>query len=428
MLAPLLAVLGLAASSACGDESHPAAPEAKLAKSALSRLTTPSTADVSSLGASNSAFAFDLYHQIATHSANENLLFSPYSISSAFAMTYAGARGATESELKTALHFDLGQAGLHEAFNATDLALASRGQGKAGADGTPFKLHIDNALWAGTANSVLPTYLDTLAVNYGAGVFVVPFSDPDAARAVINGWVSDQTEKLIPELLPVGSITARTDLVLTNTVYLDASWQSQFEPSRTHDADFTKSDGTKVKAAMMNAMLSAPYFKGNGFSAVALPYADDRLRMVAILPDEGKLQTIEDALDADWFATLAASLSPQQLALSLPKLDYRATTDLIPALKALGVHDAFELGLADFSAITGSRGMGISGVFHQAALEASEAGTIAAAATAVVFAHKSADVASGLPLTFDRPFFLAIVDQPTDTILFLGRVLDPTAP
>ncbi|MDB4989932.1 MAG: peptidase, partial [Myxococcaceae bacterium] len=190
--------------------------------SALIRAADPSTDHVSALGASNRAFAFDLYHQLALVSDGQNLLFSPLSISTALAMTYAGASGTTASEMKSALHFDLPQAQLHEAFNATDLALASRGRGLVGADGTPFRINVNNALWSqsNAQYPVVPSFLDTLALDYGAGLFQLDFEHaPEAARGSINGWVAEKTEQLIPELLPAASVDSLTRFVLTNTVY-----------------------------------------------------------------------------------------------------------------------------------------------------------------------------------------------------------------
>ena len=396
-------------------------------KSSMLRASSPSTANLSALGASNRAFAFDLYHQLSKNADGKNLLFSPYSISTALAMTYAGARGTTQSEMKTALHYDLEPGQLHEAFNAADLALASRGMGKAGADGTPFRLNVDNSIWSqkNPDYPVVPAFLDTLAVNYGAGLFQPDFkADPEGARGMINGWVSDRTQKLIPELLPQGSIDMGTRFVLTNTVYFNASWQKKFMPEKTSDAPFTKLDGSKVTASMMHEMFSMPYAEGDGYRAVALPYASNELSFVAVLPNQGQHDKVEAALSGPWFAALTAAWSNKSVELALPKLDYSAKANLNDALQALGMKAAFTSS-ADLSGMSSEPGLEITSVVHQAVIKVIEDGTIAAAATGVVVGTTSV-MQMDQQITFDRPFFIAIVDAPTGELLFVGRVLDPT--
>ena len=387
----------------------------------------PSEANVSVLGANNRAFAFDLYHQLASAQPDKNLLFSPYSISTALAMAYAGARGTTASEMKATLHFELEDAPLHEAFNATDLRLRSRAQGQAGAAGTPFQLNVDNALWTQADGLIEPQFLDTLAVNYDAGAFSLDFlSDPEGSRQTINRWVDDRTHHLIAELLPASSITSLTRLVLTNTVYFDAGWQTPFTENLTADAPFTRLDSSTATVSMMRATLTIPSARGDGFQAIALPYSNSALRFIAILPDVGAHPKVEAALSGAWFDALHAGWADQQLSVSLPKLDYGAKTTLNEPMKKLGTNDAFSDATADFTGIARGPKLFISGIFHQASLRATESGTVASAATGVVIATRHATVMDAARIVFDRPFFLAIVDEPTGTILFLGRVLDPT--
>lgn len=401
---------------------------ASASKSSMLRATAPSTTNVAALGASNRAFAFDLYHQLAKAGDGKNLLFSPYSISTALAMTYAGARTSTASEMKTALHYDLDAPLLHEAFNATDLALTSRGMGQVGADGTPFRLNVDNSIWTQKSPDypVVPAFLDLLAVNYGAGLFQPDFkADPEGARGMINGWVSDRTQKLIPELLPAGSIDTGTRFVLTNTVYFNASWQKKFMAEQTLDAPFTKLDGSKVTASMMRETFSIPYAEGDGYRAVALPYASNELRFVAVLPNLGQHDKVEAALNGPWFDALTAAWSTKSVGLSLPKLDYSAKANLNEALQKLGMKAAFT-DKADFSGMSAEPGLEITSVVHQAVIKVIENGTIATAATGVTVGTTGIMV-TDQQIAFDRPFFLAIVDAPTGELLFVGRVLDPTA-
>lgn len=394
-------------------------------KSSAARITTPSTANVEALGASNRALAFALYTELTRRNPEQNGLFSPYSISTALSMLYAGAAGSTQSEMKQALHFELAPAELFEAFNATSLALTSRGMGQVGADGTPFRLNVDNSVWTQRDYPIEAPYLDTLAKNYGAGVQQQDFrAAPEPARATINGWVSERTEKLIPELLLKGSITKDTRLVLTNTVYFNASWQTTFKTEATADGPFTTLDGSKVTASLMHAKLRAPYAEGSNYKAVALPYASAELSFVAILPNEGEFNTVEAGFDAAFFDGLQAKLAGAEVMVTFPKLDFSVKSALVDPLISLGMKAAFTDG-ADFSGITQDR-VAVDGVLHQAVLQVIEGGTIAAAATAVT-AKPTSIPAEPKTIVLDRPFLLAIYDAPTGTILFLGRVLDPTA-
>jgi serpin B len=391
----------------------------ELARSALARSTAPSTDNVAALGAGNRAFAFDLYQQAAKQPGN--VVLSPYSVSTALGMTYAGARTTTEREIEQTLHFTLEQAPLHEAFNAVDLALSSRGEGKAGADGTPFRLHVNNSIWAQRGYPIEAAYLDTLAVNYGAGVYLTDFArDAEGSRTAINEWVEQRTEELIPELLAPGIITSQTVVVLTNTVYFNAAWKTKFTEGQTRELPFRKLDGSSAAVDMMHARLSVPYAEGVDYRAVALPYANDALVMIAVLPDEGKFAAVERAFDAREFDALEARWQTTSASVGFPKLDYKTPLSLKKALMALGMVAPFTD--ADFSGMT-SRSPAIEEVIHEAVIKVFEGGTIAAAATAVILGE-SADAQS---ISFDRPFLYYVYDRPTGTILFVGRVLDPSA-
>ncbi|MDB4972500.1 MAG: peptidase [Myxococcaceae bacterium] len=391
----------------------------------LARSLAPSASELPALGASNRAFAFDLYRQLAAAEPSKNLLFSPHSISSALAMAYAGAAGVTADELRSALHFELPAAQLHEAFNATDLALAARGQSARAADGTPFKLAIDHQIWAQAGYPILPAYLDTLAVHYGAGVYQLDLAGhPEASRLQINDYVREHTAQLVPELLPPDSLNPRTRLVLTNTIYFDAAWQDAFEPTATQPGPFHKLDGSAVTVPMLNRTGQITYAQGDGFSALALPFDDEQLAFIAVLPDEGAYERVQGALSQPWFDALLGSWTSASLTLSLPRLDVRSSLELSEPLRALGMVSAFDD--ADFSNIDGSTRLRIQHIFHQASVQTTEQGTVAAAATAVVFGVKHASMVDGLQLRFDRPFFFAILDRPTGAMLFLGRVLDPS--
>ena len=201
-------------------------PQASLAQSNVQRETKPSapTSDIAKLVNGNNAFALDLYQSLRTKDGN--LIYSPYSISLALAMTYAGARGETESQMASALHFDLPQAQLHPAFNALDLALAQHGQAQS--KDQPLKLNIANAVWAEKTYPFLQNYLDLIALNYGAGIRLADFINQyEPARNEINNWVSDQTNKKINNLLAPGTLNPDTRMVLVNAIYFKADWENQ---------------------------------------------------------------------------------------------------------------------------------------------------------------------------------------------------------
>jgi serpin B len=371
----------------------------------------------------NNAFALDLYQ--ALREEDGNLFFSPYSISIALAMTYAGARGETESQMAATLHYLLSQDRLHTAFNALDLKLAKRGRGAAGQDGEAFRLNIVNALWGQKDYAFLAQYLDALAENYGAGMNLVDFINAaEASRVTINDWVEDQTEGKIKDLIPPGVIDGYTRLVLTNAIYFNAAWLHSFQEDLTHDGTFTLLDGSKVTVPMMCQQESLGYFLGEGYQAVELPYDGEELSMVILLPDAGQYEAFESSLSADRLNSILDGLSYQGVGLTMPKFEVDADFELGKTLKAMGMPLAFS-DAADFSGMTGNRDLCIGEVLHKAFVSVDEAGTEAAAATAVVM--KNTSVPQYKAVSVNRPFMFLIRDVQTNSILFVGRVLNPGA-
>ena len=382
-------------------------------------------ADSTTLASDNAAFAFAAYKQlIATTS---NLVFSPASISIALAMTYAGAAGATATEMAQALHFTLPPARLHPAFNALDQALASRGAGKLGADGGPMRLRIVNALWAEQTYTFKSDFLATLAANYGADVNLLDFAGaPNASRLIINNWVAYETENKILDLLPPDVIDNSVKLVLTDAVYFNAAWNTPFDPGETRDGSFTLLDGSWVTTKLMNAEpISLPAVQGTNYKAVSLPYADNRISLVVVVPDPGQFTQVEASLDAPALATLVAGMTTKKVSLALPRFRIETGTSLVALLKALGMPSAFSASMADFSGMDGTGGLFISEVIHKAFIDVAEKGTEAAAATAVVMKDASAPMVD-MYVRADHPFLYFLRDQPTGAILFMGRVLDPS--
>jgi serpin B len=396
----------------------------ELLRSALKREQMPdvSAADAQQLAKDQQAFSAALYAQL-TH-AGPNLFFSPYSIATALAMTYAGASGETKREMAEALHFSLPEPTLHAAFNAVDLALAKRVQERPEMEtGDSFQLNTNNANFARKGLDVKRDFLDVLALHYDSGLFLADFaSEPEREREAINGWVAERTEQRIEELLPESSIDADTQMVLVNTIYFKGSWQAKFDPKETMDAIFHAASGD-VTVAMMHAAARGRYARGADYQVVERPYVSPSVRMLLVLPDEGRLDAVEARLASGLFDEARAALSEHMVDLRLPRFSFRASFELDGVLKAMGMERAFS-GDADLSGIASTPGdLFIDQVYHQAFVAVDEQGTEAAAATAVVVTRESAP--QNVAVTFDRPFLFFVYDEPTTQILFAGRFSQP---
>lgn len=404
----------------------------EVTRSTKQRITSPqvSPAELSQLVGGNSTFAFDLYRAVRQDNVGKNLFYSPFSISIALAMTYAGARGNTETEMAQALQFTLSQDRLHPNFNALDLELMSRGQEAQGKDGGKFRLNIANATWGQKDYSFLPAYLDTLAENYDAGLRLLDFSaDAETARLTINEWVSQKTEQKIKDLIAPGMLDSLTRLVLTNAVYFNAAWKDKFDANATHDGEFQKIDGSKVTVAMMQKKDDGfGYAKAGGCQAVELPYDGEELSMVVLLPDAGTFESFEAALNSDKVDNILNNLQTAMVDLTIPKFKTESGFLVASAMQSLGMKDAFDDN-ADFSGMSDQAladNLHISDIIHKAFIAIDEAGTEAAAATAVVM-KANAIPAESATVKLDRPFLFLIRDIKTGTILFVGRIMDPKA-
>ena len=410
-------ILGLAACA------QPVAGE--VIQSEKPRVTSPNVgeADLATLVEGNSAFAFNLYQ--ALREGDGNLFYSPYSISLALAMTYAGAQGETAQQMADTLQFVLPQNRLHPAFNDLDLELARRGEGAEGKDGEGFRLNIVNAIWGQKDYEFLSEFLDLLAENYGAGLRILDFaSAPEESRITINNWVSDQTEGRIEDLIPQGLIDALTRLVLTNAIYFNAAWQYPFEEDMTEDGPFYLLDGGEVTVPMMRQTELFGYAEGDGYQAVELPYDGGELSMIILLPQAGQFETFEGSLDAQQVDEIIGRLEHRQVTLAMPRFEFESSFGLREALVAMGMPVAFS-GDADFSGMTGNRDLFIAEVIHKAFVSVDEAGTEAAAATAVVM-PTSMPPDEIIEVTVNRPFVFLIHDIETGAILFIGRVVNPS--
>ncbi len=322
----------------------------------------------------------------------------------------------------------VGADALGPAINALQAALDSRNGTFTSFDGTdqPVALHVANTAFGQRDLTFQPDYLDVLASRFGAGIRLVDYkTDAEGARGLINRWVSDQTEQRIPQLLQKGTLDEMTRLVLVNAIYLKAPWLTPFMLDATKSGPFTTADGTVVQAQLMK-LETTPllYAKGAGWQAVEVPYLGGSLAMTLIVPDD--LVTFEATFDAAAFTKVVGALASKEVDLSMPKFDIQTATGLGDQLAAMGMPLAFDPNAADFSGMTTTEQLYISAVVHQANITVDEMGTEAAAATAVV-AGATALPADVTELTINRPFLFALRDVPTGAVLFLGRVVDPTA-
>ncbi len=371
-------------------------------------------AETGAVAAGNNAFATNLYAKLGE--GEGSLFFSPFSISTALAMTHAGARGQTAEQMAKTLHFDLPQDRLHPTMGGLVRQLNEAGKQKGA------KLIVANALWGHRDCAFLKPFLATNDRHYGAGLRRVDFTSPETARATINGWAADRTNKLIPELIPPGVLNALTRLVLTNAIYFKGTWRTQFEPKRTRELPFTLATGDKVQTPMMHQTAHFGYTEARGWQALELPYQGRELSMVVVLPRaHDGLPELEKVFTARFVAERLRARS-QKVVVALPKFKLESSFNLNKVLSAMGMVDAFTM-KADFSGMTRSTDLFITAVVHKAVVDVNEEGSEAAAATAVVPAPTN----GGKRVSFraDHPFLFLIRHNPTGSILFLGRVANP---
>ena len=313
-----------------------------------------SWAELEELVNGNSAFAFDLYRSLGAEDGN--LFYSPYSISLALAMTYAGARGETERQMADTLHFPLPQDRLHPAFNALDTRLAPQGGESESEDDSEFRLNIANAVWGQHDYEFLEPFLDVLAENYGAGVRPTDFvGSPEESRVRINDWVAERTEDRIRDLIPEDAITPSVRLALTNAIYFNARWSHPFFKHLTSARPFHLLDGSEVDVPMM--MMAAAerfgYADGDGYQAVELPYRGRDMWMTILLPDAGTFREFEESMDAAMVAGILGDIEREYVELTMPKFKFESEFSLKKTLKAMGMPNAFDRFAADFSGMDG---------------------------------------------------------------------------
>lgn len=398
------------------------------AKSNLNRESSPdiSLEQIQVLAQDNTNFALSFYDNIRQEDGN--IIFSPISLSLALSMALAGAESATEEAMLDSLQFSLAENEIYPTFNALLLAIEdSQELTMEESEGDEFQLNIANSLWGQAGYDFKQEFLDILARNYGAGMYMVDYiGDPENARQLINNWVEEETQEKIKDLIPQGAIDTLTRLVLANAIYFNASWQHSFDEEATEKAPFFTLDGSEIEVDMMRLFGERlRYTQSENYQAVNLPYLSTDFSMTVVVPDQGSFIDFEEGLNAEEILNIQNSLISQRVNLRMPKFDYESTINANDTLKAMGMSNAFDREMADFSGITEVERLFISDVLHKATITVDEEGTEAAAATAVIITTESIEPGEPVELTIDRPFIYFIQHNPTGSILFMGRVVQP---
>ena len=379
--------------------------------------------DIAAVVAGDIAFGLDLFEIVA---GDENLMLSPYSIVTALSMLFPGARGDTASEIAEVLHLTVDGSTLHAVRNHIDTALATPPPPTSDEDTRePFTIRPANSAWGQGGYPFLDGYLEVLATNYGAGLRLVDYAgDPEGSRAIINSWVEEATEERIKDLIPEGAVDVMTRLALVNAIWFKANWFEQFNADATGPGIFTLLDGSEIEVPLMHANLRTGYVETDLFEAVRLPYAGDAA-MVVLVPREGSPAELAADLDQ---SDLDIEWQPASVDLTMPSFEFEAEAGLKSALQELGMRTAFVPPSggsgADFTGITATPELYVSGAFHKTFIALDEEGTEAAAATAIIMRATSAGPP---PVTFtaDRPFLFWIEHSSTGEMLFLGQVTNP---
>jgi serine protease inhibitor len=383
----------------------------------------PAEPDGAALVKGNSEFAFDLYARLRARDGN--LFFSSYSISSALAMTYAGARGPTATQMAAALRFPMDGDRLHRSFAKVNADVNGAGS-KGGAE-----LYVANALWTQTGLATLPDFQATVRTLYGAGLTPLDFMQaPEKARMTINAWVEQQTRDRIKDLIPEGALKPSTRVVLTNAIYFKGKWKYAFPEAATRNDTFTLSTGKTVgDVPLMNQKGAFGYLDGGRFQALELPYDANQQSMIVFLPKRvDGLAELEKTLTAARVTEWLTQLTVREVDVTLPRFKVTAEFNLKDALTALGMPLAFSAGRADFSGIATGQPLALSAVFHKAYVDVNEKGTDAAAATTATVSTTSFPGPEPRPVfRADHPFFFVIRDTGTGSLLFAGRLVNPQA-
>jgi serpin B len=375
----------------------------------------------SDFAGSSNRFGLDIFRLLAR--APGNSVFSPASLSTALAMAWAGARGETAAQMAAALHLD----------GAPDAVAVAAGQSAQAAvrDAAPSVLHIANRLFGARRYPFERAFLELCTIAFGAALEPVDFADAEAARLRINAWVEDQTRNRIRDVLAAGSLKPTTRLVLVNALYLLGRWTHPFELRGTRDDMFSISPHDRKPVPTMHRTGHVGFARGHGFSAIELPYEGENLSMIVALPDQvDGLGALEQSLTTAGLDALFTSLQGREVAIALPRFEVSPPgVGLQSLLTELGMSLPFEPDGADFRGIADvpDDRLSIAEVFHKAFVRTNEAGTEGAAAASVVMLGRGPPPPKPIAFTADHPFLFFVIHRPTRLVLFLGRVVDPSA-
>ncbi len=349
-----------------------------------------------------------------------NVFFSPYSISTACALTYAGAKGNTEKQIAETMHFAKDQKSFHTDFGSLQKQIIPD-QPK-----STIQLNVANGLWMQKDNPFLPAFTDVVKTDYQANLQPVDFKkSSEKVRAEINDWVAKETNDKITDLITGNAVNPQTKLVLINAIYFKGLWEEKFDSTRTFNKLFWPQGSDSIAVRMMTISNKEFLYTANDeMQVLGLPYAGSELSMIIILPKKKRgLLEIEKTIDADSIDAIVKRMQKTRIEIMIPKFKATQEYELTGALSAMGMRDAFSHN-ADFSAMTGNKDLRISAILHKAFIEVNEQGTEAAAATAIVMRATSIAVK---PMQFiaDHPFLFMIRQNSSGSILFMGRINNP---
>lgn len=388
----------------------------------LPKFVAATKGDAAAVVKGNNQFAFDLYGKLREKEGN--LFFSPYSISTALGMTYAGARGETAKEMENVLRFPLPQEKLHSAF--ADIIKEVNGDGR----NRGYELSVANSLWAQKDLELRTDFVKLTKDHYRAGMYQVDYvQDAEGARKTINAWVEKETNDKIQELLKPRMVSELTRLVLVNAIYFKSLWKHEFNEKLTKQEPFFLAPDKKTDVALMHQECTTNYYRGDQFQLLELPYQNYALSMLILLPNKvDGVAALERDLTNEKLAGWLEKMKTYKVTLTLPKFKVTSEFILNQQLEKMGMTSAFKAGSADFSGMTSKERFVISRVIHKAYVDVNEKGTEAAAATAVVVDGGGGPSPEGkVEFRADHPFIFLIRDNKTGSILFQGRVTDPTA-
>ncbi|PBQ30870.1 scca2/scca1 fusion protein isoform 1 [Sphingobacteriaceae bacterium] len=379
--------------------------------------------EVKTVASNNNKFAFDLYHQLSQNNT-KNIFVSPFSISTALAMANAGANGSTASEVARVMHFSGNDEVFHYYYGSYIQTLEENAK-------SGIQLKVANRLWMEKKLDLKAGFLDLNRRNYKASLEEVSFvRDPEGSRALINYWVEKKTEGKIKNLLPVGTVTSDTRLILTNAIYFKGSWWNKFDKANTKPEKFYRQEGKDIETPFMTQQAVLGFYENRTFKMVRLPYKGNKHSMVMVMPQNiTDLAALEKVIDASSLDIVFQQAGYLQIKLSIPKFKMTLPLNLVQPLKNMGMKLAFSE-QADFTKMCDTTKLHISDVVHKAFIEIDEEGTEAAAATAVVMCLESSSIVEkqkAKEFIANHPFLFYIVDDETKAIVFMGRVMDPTA-